>query len=191
MQKIFEDIYKNNIWGGSGSGSHLQNCLPLIEFLKLYLVENNIISLVDIGCGDFQWMPVLLSDTDVKYTGIDIVSSLIEVNSKKFPQYEFIHIDAYNKIENLPPSDLYLIKDVIQHWPSEIIVSWLDSFFYKYPNGKLITVNCCNQISDVRKLEVGGGEPLSMSYYPLNLYSPKLLLHWYTKECLILSPRTK
>ena len=53
--ETFETIYKYNMWlFGSGSGSLAINNRPYISFLKDFISNNKIKSVVDIGCGDWQ-----------------------------------------------------------------------------------------------------------------------------------------
>lgn len=115
----WEKIYTDGGWfgEGSGSGSTIENNQYLIPWMISFIKKNNIQSILDIGCGDFQWMPeVLKVFPDIKYTGIDCVQSIIETNSSKYPKYKFICKDIIceTKIIN-GKFDLVICKDVLQH----------------------------------------------------------------------------
>ncbi|MBI4414995.1 MAG: SAM-dependent methyltransferase, partial [Candidatus Kerfeldbacteria bacterium] len=57
MQPIFEKIYKDKVWyKGSGSGSLPENTTTYRDFLQKYIKQNNIKSILDLGCGDWQFM---------------------------------------------------------------------------------------------------------------------------------------
>ena len=56
----------------------------LIDRLKIYL-NKNVITIVDIPCGDFYWIKELVGHIlDVKYTGIDIGPTLIARHKKNY-----------------------------------------------------------------------------------------------------------
>jgi hypothetical protein len=56
-KQIFTEIYNKNLWnGGSGPGSNPENILTYITFLQKFLHSNNITSILDLGCGDWQYM---------------------------------------------------------------------------------------------------------------------------------------
>lgn len=78
--EIFEDIYQNNRWGSSesrpGSGSELRTTDTLREELPKLLRYLNVKSMLDLPCGDYNWM----SEVDlggIFYRGADIVEELI------------------------------------------------------------------------------------------------------------------
>ena len=67
--KVFDAIYKYNLWiFGSGSGSLAINNKPYIKYLKNFLKNNNIKTVVDIGCGDWQ-ISENIDWTNIKYLG--------------------------------------------------------------------------------------------------------------------------
>lgn len=192
MEPIFNRIYQIKEWGtGSGPGSNPVYCIPLKNFLIDYIKTNQIKSLVDLGCGDMQWMPNVIKATNVKYTGIDCVSFLIENHKLQFPDLEFIHSDIFADVDSIPPADLYFIKDMLQHHTNEHIEKWLDVFFTKYPTARLITCNCWNQYSDERNIPVGGFHPLDGNKLPFLYFRPTELFAWDTKKVYLLRPRIK
>ena len=78
--KIFDTIYKYNLWlFGSGTGSLAINNKPYISFLNKFIKENNIKSVIDIGCGDWQ-ISENIDWSNIKYLGIDVVQSVIDKN---------------------------------------------------------------------------------------------------------------
>jgi hypothetical protein len=189
MSNVFTNIYENNVWGGSGIGSKLEVCEPLISMLEEYIRSNDIKTMVDIGCGDMQWMPSLLNKVNIKYTGIDIVNSVIEKNKENHPDLNFINSNICDiDIQNMPDADLFFIKDVLQHWTSDVVEGWVNSFFAAKPNARLIVANCSHQHSDERHLKTGGFAPLNGDKFPLNKFSPKELLSWdFSKKAYQLS----
>lgn len=112
---VFDSIYKNNLWfNGSGTGSISWNNGPFLEYLQTFINQNNINSILEIGCGDFRlWNNINFTG---KYLGLDVVSTVIEKNKKIYGN-EKREFRLHNIIEN-PMSgdwDLILIKDLQIH----------------------------------------------------------------------------
>jgi SAM-dependent methyltransferase len=114
---VFETIYQRNVWGGgSGAGSNPQIVRPYMMFLQAFLQNNNIRSVVDIGCGDWQFSQ-FINWGPATYLGIDIVSSVIEQNKQRFPRpnVSFLCTNPLEESFQAPSGDLLLLKDVLQH----------------------------------------------------------------------------
>jgi len=96
-------------------GSTYEEALPYINYINNIIENNNIESILDIGCGNGT-MAQYLSLNNIDYSGIDI--SLLAINQaiQKLPKHKFIKTDAVDYIgyENY---DLILIKDVFNHLP--------------------------------------------------------------------------
>ena len=111
-------LYKNGGYGGfgSGTGSILKNNLTLIEWLSTFIKRNNIQSMLDVPCGDMQWIPELLKKSQVKYLGIDYIDYLIESNQNSYPSLTFLCKDILtDNFSTLNRFDLLLCKDLVQH----------------------------------------------------------------------------
>ncbi len=187
MEHVFTDLYARQEWGpGSGPGSAPAYCEAIVNFLGEYIDDNGLGSIVDMGCGDLAWMPTLLQVAPVDYVGIDCVADLIDAHRAKYPQRTFLHMDlASAPLTRVPDADLFLMKDVLQHWPSATIEAWLRRFFRAKPDAHLLVVNC-NYQQGLRELEPGGFVPLSGAQYPLSLFAPESLFTWQTKTIYLL-----
>lgn len=98
----------------SGTGSALDQTQALIAALPALLRTWDVRSLLDIPCGDFNWMRhVDLAGLD--YLGADVVPRLVEANQRSFaaPGIEFRVLDLVN--DPLPRTDLILCRDCIVH----------------------------------------------------------------------------
>ena len=51
---------------------------PRIEFVRTFIKENSIQSVVDLGCGDWQFSPYIYHDLGVDYVGYDVVLPVIQ-----------------------------------------------------------------------------------------------------------------
>ncbi len=117
--EVFSEIYKNNIWGGedhvlfSGPGSRGVLAEQYADKINEFIKANNVLSVVDVGCGDFHVGSGLKCED---YTGIDVVPDLISHNQATFgtPGRRFLCLDVAGS-EPLPSADLVLIRQVLQH----------------------------------------------------------------------------
>lgn len=127
-QKVFTDYYQNYRWGSSeshsGPGSTIENTEKLRASLKQIIQNYNIKSVTDFPCGDLNWIQLLFDDME-QYTGCDIVQECISENQNKFPQHRFECLDL--SIDEIPVSDLLIVRDVIGHQPLEIGVQMLNN----------------------------------------------------------------
>jgi len=81
-EELFTDYYQSNTWGDresrSGPGSRLDRTEHLRSALPQLVKDFNCVSVLDIPCGDFNWMKLV--EWDVDYTGADIVKDMIRQN---------------------------------------------------------------------------------------------------------------
>lgn len=132
MKEVFNKIYETNKWqAGSGLGSTVEATFPYTNFLQNFIRQNGIRSVVDSGCGDWQFSKTIdWSSTD--YRGFDVVDCVIESNQK----YATSNISFHNYCgdpDKLPPAELLVMKDVLQHLSFDLIKRHINNFFkYKY-----------------------------------------------------------
>lgn len=116
----FEKIYNEGYWGidvKSGAGSTLDATKVTRQIILKVIKDCEINSIVDVACGDFTWMPVVLNELQdsVKYRGCDIVENLVVKHQRDYPQYNFQFLDFVEG--EIPQGDLILCRDVLQHLP--------------------------------------------------------------------------
>ena len=117
ISEVFDKIYRLGIWGGgSGIGSNPNTAKGYMLYLQDFLKNNAIRSVVDVGCGDWQFSR-FIDWGDVNYLGIDVVHSVIADNLRDFSQVnrQFICSDLTVETDVQPSGDLLLLKDVLQH----------------------------------------------------------------------------
>lgn len=130
-RKAFELIYEEGYWGQdvkSGGGSTLEATKVTREIILKIIKDYNIKSIVDVACGDLTWMPLVLEELEgsVKYTGCDIVESLITEHKEKHPQYNFQFLDFVE--EKIPDGELIICREALQHLPVKAIKQALHNF---------------------------------------------------------------
>jgi SAM-dependent methyltransferase len=127
---VFTDIYRNNRWGNkesvSGPGSTLEQTAVLIEQLPQLLKRLEAKSMLDIPCGDFNWMSKVAMP-GVQYTGADIVEELVQRNQQNHasPTRQFLHLNLVST--PLPKVDLVFCRDCLVHLSFKDIASAIDN----------------------------------------------------------------
>lgn len=175
MQNKFINIYDKNIWGkGSGAGSSFNYNKKYIQYLQKFFLTNNINTVLDIGCGDWQFSQYINFD-NIKYTGIDIVPSVIDKNNQFISEnIDFVcgDISDFEQLKPYTNVDLILLKDVLQHW-SDIDV---DNFLSKITksNAKYILITSAyKHFRDKNKNGTKRDIDNKYSFAPLDLMQPK------------------
>jgi len=130
---LFTKFYSEKIWGGnSGRSSSKEYTQDYRRFLEDFIREHDIKSVVDLGCGDWQFSK-LIDWHGTEYTGFDCVESIIDENKKSFACENTCFVKGDITKAELPPADLGLIKDVLQNWSNGTILDFLHKLRrYKY-----------------------------------------------------------
>jgi SAM-dependent methyltransferase len=169
----FSRIYSTNEWGGSGSGSFPENTQEYRSFLTEFINQNNVKTVYDFGCGDWQFSK-LIDWSNIHYIGVDCVLDLINKHKQNYQKenIEFLHINTPKDFYNYK-GDLLILKDVLQHWRNKEITTFLDAIIenFKY----VLITNSSQQTSDWQD-EPDRSRPLSCKYFPLKQYQIERLI---------------
>ena len=121
--KVFTEIYERNagyqtegkLESISGSGSSFDQTLKLRQELPRLFFAHNVRSILDIPCGDWNWMR-RINLSGIEYHGADIVPDLVQRNIKKFGHY-FKVLDITK--DDLPKVDLVIVRYCFVHFSYE------------------------------------------------------------------------
>jgi hypothetical protein len=198
---IFSHIYKNKIWGAntqgegfSGPGSTLEQTQQYRAFLQNFLSEHHIKSVVDAGCGCWTFSRSI-DWSGIRYTGFDVVEDVIKKNNLTYrtPTIHF-EVGDSTKPNVLPPADLLICKEVLQHLSFEDIKNFLKNMdSYKYC---LITndINPFGQPTVNTDIERGSYRPLDLRAPPFNLEAEEVLTYYahpFRKQVLLIKTSSK
>lgn len=179
-ETVFTKIYNECWWGknennegSSGDGSTVAEAGPYMDFLQKFIEEKSIKSIVDIGCGDWNFSKHI-DWGERSYLGVDVVKFIIEKNQENFTSenIHFIHADILDT--PLPSADLLLCKDVMQHLPNDDIKLFMEQVAkYKYC---LITndVNPKTFSSNNRQIPIGHCRALDLTKPPFDIKACKI-----------------
>ena len=183
LKTVFESIYESGTWGKdennqgtSGSGSTFENSENYFRYLKDFLKEEGITSVVDVGCGDWQ-VSRLIDWAGISYTGYDASGLVVAKNTESFAKenIRFIHDDFLEA--DLPAADLLIVKDVFQHLSLQNIRKALTQFpKFKY----VIVVNDVDPDTlSAPNVDIpdGGYRTLDISAEPFNLQGTVVLTY--------------
>jgi SAM-dependent methyltransferase len=117
-RRVFMRIHATNYWRSpetlSGVGSELGRTVQVRTWLPALLQQLQVRSLLDAGCGDFNWMQHVDLE-GVHYTGVDLVPALVEQLQQLHggPGREFYQADICT--DWMPQADLVLCRTVLFH----------------------------------------------------------------------------
>ncbi|XVN42451.1 MAG: class I SAM-dependent methyltransferase [Candidatus Rickettsia vulgarisii] len=177
-EQIFTKIYDQNLWGsGSGPGSNPINAEPYLKLLQSYLDDPKFVSIVDLGCGDWQLMKTLRIPDSKAHIGFDLVKSVINTNIKNY-QKDNINFNHIHKLADLKnqKGDLLIVKDVLQHSNNQeikyFIKEILPNFKYALITNDYFSTNNNSEIS------TGLYRTIDLESEPFNMSSIKTLLDY-------------
>ena len=185
-QNIFTRIYKLDSWAlGSGPGSLATANRPLIRLVESFIRENSVKSIVDFGCGDWQYM----SDIDIHgadYTGFDVVDEVLLWNRQLYSRPNVRFERSPSDPEVLPPADLLLVKDVLIHLPNAFVSRLIACTTSKY-KFILAVNNRTNSTSEYNiDIQPGSFRPIDLSRPPFSIPCATILQYGRPR---ILDPR--
>lgn len=175
LSEKFSKIYMTNAWnGGSGPGSFFRNTGEYRNELQKFFNQEDITSIVDVGCGDWQYMQHMAIPSTKTYTGYDVVLSVIQDNIERFQTANIHFCDYDGDFEQLIPGDLCVIKDVLQHLSNANIAIFIEQL--KKGNFKYALITNFYKSDDLfyadklnSDIENGGWRPLDLTLAPFNL----------------------
>jgi hypothetical protein len=177
IEQIFTRIYDNNDWCGdesrSGPGSSALQTQLLRPRLAGLFSRLDIRSLLDLPCGDFNWMR-LMELSSVDYTGGDIVRDVVQQNVVRYacPGRRFVLMDMLR--DPLPKADLILCRDCLVHFSFSDIAVAIRSMKRSGSTYLLATTF----VSDVKNEDspTGGWRPLNLGLPPFCFPDPQEVL---------------
>jgi hypothetical protein len=178
VQEKFHRIYQRNAWASgesvSGPGSEVAQTEVIRNALPAILDELGAGSLLDVPCGDFNWMRYVNLGR-VVYLGGDVVPELVTRNSVKFGSSErrFFVIDIC--AEALPEADVLLCRDCLVHLSFRDIKRALVNV--RRSKVKFLLTTTFTSVRRNRDIFTGEWRPLNLRGRPFLFPEPLLLLN--------------
>lgn len=178
-RQIFTEYFVNNYWSSteskSGGGSTIKQTKTLVQEFDILLVDLDIKSILDIPCGDYNWMQKVKMP-NVKYIGADIVKPLIKDNKEKFKLRENVEFKIINIIcERLPKSDLVFVRDCFVHLSIDEINKAIKNI-KKSGSKYLLTTTFINHKINKESVD-GEWRTLNLEEFPFNFPKPLFVIN--------------
>lgn len=185
MAEVFDYIYRTNLWGSpqslSGSGSEDDATARLKVEIPALLRRLEAGVLLDIPCGDFNWLSQARLDLD-EYIGADIVEDLVNRNSAHFvtpgSKRRFVRLDIIR--DPLPRAGVVLCRDCLVHLTFEDIFRTFANL--KRSGSHYLLTTTFTELESNADVVTGDWRPLNMQKPPFNLPPPIECLNEGCKE---------
>ena len=180
---VFNSIYKSNHWNkskkfdsnqsysGPGSVANSIQTNNLILELQKFFKENDIKNILDAPCGDCAWIKKIF-ETDINYTGIDIVEDLINQNKLTFNSNLNIkfYCEDLTEYKNFNNYDFILLRDFFIHLPLKMINKILKNL--KNSNCRFFAFNNYESANINKEISIGQHRKINILKDPFNLGLP-------------------
>ena len=192
-KKSFKKVFDTRAWGhswdsqyhglnASGRGATLDWAVEATATLHVIVNQlkqqtgKNKIKVLDIPCGDMQWMPKFLrTRDDIDYTGIDIVPDLIDDHLKKYrsESWKFRLVDVLDT-QKIEQYDLIFCRMLMQHLYFADVLKLLHIFSKSGSKYLLTTTFVTTSMNDDLYMDDNPGRvrPLNLQLPPISLPPP-------------------
>lgn len=193
-ETTFTEIFVRNLWGcdqtRSGPTATLERTRELRELFPELLRSLGIESILDVGCGDWNWMRTV-DLTGVNYLGVDIVTTLVESlqQSHTADTVNFQKMDVLRE----PPetADLWLARDLL----CVLDYAGIHAFFEKFLESKSLYLAVTTVETNAENADSVPGicRMLDLFQQPFQIKNPTKILpdgeEWFRPKFLLVYPR--
>ena len=174
---IFTQIYHRNAWGDSesvsGPGSSIARTSVFRAEIAVLLEEFGVRSLLDAGCGDFNWMKEVKLDLD-RYIGADVVPELILENQRKYGDATRSFLITDITRDKLPRVDVILSRDCLVHLSFDDIFAAIQNF--EESGSTYLLTTTFASVDRNNDINTGAWRPLNLQLFPFDFPAPLKLI---------------
>lgn len=171
-RKTFTKFFRKRKWKGesaSGVGSSLEQTTQLRARLLESLKRLNIKSMLDVPCGDWNWMREVDLGS-IKYTGMDIVEELIRANAEKYGRENVSFVAGDACYDNLCCCDLIFCRDMLVHLPYSQVRIFIENAVRS--GSKYLAMTTFTGRRENKNCTIGKWRPLNLQAAPFCLPDP-------------------
>jgi hypothetical protein len=177
VREAFTRHYERRDWdepeSASGRGSSFKATAAIRTALPSLFQELGVRSVVDAGCGDFNWFRQLPTELD-SYLGIEVVPQLAELNERRYAT-EGRHFASLDLIRDpIPRADLIFCRDCLVHLKNSQVLGAIRNFQRSQSTYLLATT--FTEPRPNRDIPLGGWRPLNLERAPFELGRPLRLI---------------
>ncbi len=172
--RIFNDVWVNNGFYSnsdetkSGGGSTLEMTENIRKEIVKIIKEKNIKTVVDIPCGDFNWMKEIVFRFE-RYVGGDIVPDCIKENNDRYSNSRIKFIEHDILQDPIPDGDLLIVRDLIGHYPLSDGKNIIDNILKSNCKYLLCTTWYNDTNQEFNNQYINNDIPQIGKWYPINL----------------------
>jgi SAM-dependent methyltransferase len=178
MASAFRAAYRANAWGDpesvSGPGSGIARTAAFRDEIPPLLSDLRATSLLDVGCGDFNWMRLVELPVE-RYLGVDIVPELVEQNRRRHADTKHAFMLADFTRAALPRMDVILCRDCLVHFAFADVRAALGNFTRSGARW-LLTTTFIDRQRENMDIETGGWRPLNLELPPFCFPAPERMI---------------
>lgn len=190
IEFIFSTIYANNSWGckesRSGPAASLDRTASLRAALPEIFSQLKIQSILDCGCGDWNWMKTV-DLSGIKYIGCDIVPELIEQLQLNYSSSS-VNFQVLNILHDPPDTaDLWLARDLVCLFSNKDIWTFFQKFIESGSN--YLAITSIDENEPYQDTFTGAWTPLNLLTDPFNMPEPVMRIEdgdqWFMKKWIL------
>ena len=157
----------------SGRGSTLDRTAALRRELPALLQKLGVRSVLDAGCGDFNWFCTMEMALD-NYVGVEVVEELVAVNQERYgtDRCRFASLDVTR--DDLPRVDLILCRDCLVHLKNAQVRAALRNF--RRSGSTYLLATTFTEAHPNEDVPLGGWRPVNLAREPFGLGPPLRLI---------------
>jgi len=175
IRAAFTHHYRRQDWWEpetvSGPGSSLRHTATIRQQLPALFSQLGVSSLLDAGCGDFNWFRTMDVTLD-RYVGVEVVEELAALDQERYGDDHRRFVALHFTRDELPRVDLSRCRDCLVHLKNRQVVAALRNFRRSGSTYLLATTFGGDHGNEDAPL--GGWRPLDLARRPFGLGSPLL-----------------
>jgi hypothetical protein len=177
VRAAFTRHFENRGWidpeSVSGRGSSLRSTESIRQDLPALFAELGIRTVVDAGCGDFNWFRDLQIDLD-SYLGLEVVEQLAVLDEQRYGREgrRFRCSDIIR--DSIPRADLILCRDCLVHLKNAQVLAALRNF--RRSGSTYLLATTFTGMHPNQDVPLGGWRPLNLERAPFDLGPPLRLV---------------
>jgi hypothetical protein len=186
LREAFDRIRRHRQWvvdpahdPVSGTGSTLEQTSRIIIELPVVMDTYQIKYVVDIPCGDFNWMKTV-NWQGKKYLGADILPELIRENNDRYKSHRVSFAVMDLTTDALPKADLIFCRDCLVHFSVGDIFKALKNI--KKSGTSFLMMTTFPEEDENEDIISGGWRPLNFNIAPFGFPEPIYLLNEQCSE---------
>jgi len=173
-KKYIDYKFKTDTISISGPGSYIHNAKTSLNFINKVIKEKKINSILDLGCGDWNWFKEVELGTNISYLGYDCSNKLININTEKYGNKNIkFEVKDISTCE-FPKVDLIICRDVLFHIDKNITLKIIDKIKQKcdyFISTSFLKQKKNNNINKYLNIENWGFYHINLNICPFDLKS--------------------